>query len=141
MKKNKTKEEIMKRIISGKVKMRPRWQFLAEVYGIKSLTALMLLGSSIVLSVMIYLVEIESPLELFGYGEIGRKVFLQNFPYFLLLASLVLGIGGTILYSKTGNHYKKTTKKILIWMTIILISIAIFLTAARIIFNVEYFFG
>ena len=137
----KTKDMVMEKISSGKIKMRPRWQFLAQIYGMKSLTVLMLFGSSLVLATMVYLVEIDHPLELFSYGEVGRAVFLDDFPSLLFLASIILGMGGILLYSKIGTHYKKNMKKLLLLITGLLLLLTLFLTATRVLLYLNHFFG
>ncbi|MCL4384652.1 hypothetical protein M1116_04305 [Patescibacteria group bacterium] len=135
------KKRVMERITKEEIKMKPRWQFLAAVYGMKSLTVLLLLGAALVLTISIYLVEINTPPELFAYGRVGREIFLQDFPYFLVLITVILGAGGGILYSRIGTHYKKTTKTILIMTTLGLLVVAGVLTAARIVFNLDQYLG
>ena len=135
------RQRVMEKISKDEIKMKARWRFMARFYGAKSLTVIALTGSALLLTYAVYVVEINSPPELFTYGQAGREIFLRDFPYLLLLATLTLGAGGALLYSKIGDHYKKRTKSILLMVSVGLLIITGLLTAARILFHLDQYLG
>lgn len=107
-------KEIMGKIIKGEVKMRPKWEFVAWTAGIKGGLVLMILGGGLILAILIYLVELMNLGELLEFGDLGWEIIRSDFPYGLLAGVVTLISGGIFLYSKIGENYKKTTRKVIL---------------------------
>ncbi len=129
--KNSIKKIVMEKIEKDEVKMKPKWQFKAMVYGMKSAVIILLLAGAISLLMMAYLAQKYTPLELLDYGDVGREILLSDFPYLFLGGVLIACLGSGILYSKIGDHYKKTTKMVMLLVAgaIAVVSMGLFFLA------------
>lgn len=112
------KKEILKKIKSGEVKMKPAWEFRAIRWAevgmwLTSIGLMMLATVSIG-----YFLQMYNPKELIEYGDIGWQLFYEDFPYCWLLASVFFLITGSMVWLKIGNNYKKSWQKNLL-LTII----------------------
>lgn len=113
------KNEIMKKISKGEIKMKPRWEFVARTLGLRGMWWLIVSGAAWSILGIGYFLDLYNPAELAEFGEIGRRVFLEDFPYYWLIGSIVLLIAAIKLMSKLGENYKKTTR-----LTILLTGLA-----------------
>lgn len=104
---NKTKREILEKIKTNKIKMRPKWKFVAEEIGGKVVTAIVLIGASVAMATVGVFVDRYNPIELSKYGEIGWQLLREDFPYLWLISALVLGIAGWQAEEKLGDNYKR----------------------------------
>ncbi len=128
---NSIKKIVMEKIEKDEVKMKPRWKFKAMVYGMKSGVIIFLLAGALSLLTMVYLAQKYTPLELLDYGDVGREILLSDFPYLFLGGVLMACLGAGILYSKIGDHYKKTTKMVMLLVAgaITIVSMVLFILA------------
>lgn len=104
---NKTKKEILEKIKTNKIKMRPKWKFEAENIGFKTLALVIILGSALGLAMVGVFVAMYNPVELSGYGEIGWDLIKADFPYLWLISTIVLGITGWLIEKNLGDNYKR----------------------------------
>ena len=118
----KSSKEILNKIKNGKLKMKPRWRFVAEDIGIKTIAAMGLMGAAIGISMIGFFWEMYDPRELTNYGEIGWQLLREDFPYFWLISALALGVAAWYLEPKIGDNYKKSSW---FWMIISLVGIVI----------------
>ncbi len=125
------KKEILIKIEQNKVKMKPKWWFVAKALGIRGIWWLMILATSISISIVIYFWQIYKPAELMEFGEIGTNLILNDFPYVWMAGAVILFGGGSILLSKLGDNYKKTAKAMLILTSIAIIVITILVVLIR----------
>jgi hypothetical protein len=121
---SKTKDVILKKIKDKKIKIKPRWKFVAEDVGIRTVVAIGLLGAAIALSTIGFFLDLYNPKDLAEFGEVGWQLFKEDFPYFWLISAIGLGIAGWFLEPKIGSNYKKSSR---FWTIITLVTIA-FLT-------------
>jgi len=107
------KKDILKQIKDGKVKMKPKWQFQMIDKGQRVAwgSAMVLMAASVAMIIM-FVKEYE-PLSLISeYGEVGKELLIEDFPYiWLTLGMLLMGMS-TWLISKIGDNYRKTNKQI-----------------------------
>lgn len=107
--------EILSKIKSGEIKMKPKWEFAVKAMGIRGMWALLLSGVAWSVLGIVYFVNLYNPIELAQFGDVGRQVFLEDFPYYWLLGTGLFLFLATRLLSKLGENYRKTTK----WMVLI----------------------
>lgn len=120
---NKTKREILEKIRTGEVKMKPRWWFVAKIVGLRGIWWGLILMTALGISAVVYYWQIYEVAEVAEYGDIGWTILIQNFPYLWLMAALVGISGGVALKSRMGENYRKTTKVVLA-TTIIVVMLA-----------------
>lgn len=121
----------MERIEKNEVKMKPRWWFVAKMEAMNGgVVVLMLLGVWL-WALMVYNVEINTPIELLDYGELGREIIFEDFPYVFLISGLVLATGAGLLFSRIGDHYKRPMKVIMGMTTLGLVTLTIVVTIIR----------
>jgi hypothetical protein len=127
--KNKTFEDkIMNQIYDNQIKIKPKWWYLLKSGGLKGLWLLVILFASILISITIYTASIQTPLELWEFGDIGREIFFKDFPYLWFMGGLILLGCSVVLLLKIGENYKKTSRIILIWTILIIILATALLT-------------
>ena len=102
----------MQKIKTGKVVMKPKWEFVARKVGLEGswllVVGLVALGFA---SIMIF-IKRYNPIEWAEFGEIGWRVFYEDFPYLWLLTIGMFLVGGMMLLVKIGDNYKKGLKTI-----------------------------
>jgi hypothetical protein len=138
MKQTKLEQEIMKKIDKDEIKMKPKWQFLMKTLGLRGALFLNILIAALFISGMIYFASINTPLELWDYGDIGIQIFFEDFPYFWLIIGLILIIGSGILLSKVGENYKKTTRKILLITIVLVVLISLLMLTVKNYFGLKF---
>lgn len=117
------KKEILKKIKSGEVKMKPAWEFTITRW-VEVGMWLTSIGLMMLATVSIgYFLQIYNPKELMEYGDIGWQLFYEDFPYYWLLASVFFLITGSMVWLKIGDNYKKSWQKNLLLTIIVVFSI------------------
>lgn len=107
-------KEILEKINKGEIKMKPKWEFVVKSIGVKWLWLMLVLGSAWSILGITFFVELYNPMELAEFGDVGRQVFLEDFPYYWLGGVVLFLILATNLLARLGDNYKKTTKIILL---------------------------
>ena len=122
---NKTKKEILKKIKSGEVRMKPKWEFTAIRWAEVGMW-LMSIGLVILAWVSIgHFMQIYDPKELAEFGDLGWQIFYEDFPYiwgFVAIFSLIIGL---LLMVKFGDNYKRSWQKNLMIMSGIILIMTI----------------
>ncbi len=131
----------MEKIENKEIKMKSKWWFFAKTTSLRGIILLNILLCSIILSATVYLVSLKTPLELFSYGNIGMEIFFNDFPYIWLISAVVLIISGTILLSKVGDNYRKTTKTVLAINIVFIIIATLIFGLLKNSFNLESWLG
>ncbi len=90
--------------------MRPRWWFAAWAAGLRGTTILLWLGGSLLAAGLTYWMQLENLVDLFEFGDLGREIFWESFPYWWAGGIAIMMISGGVLYSKLGDNYKRGTK-------------------------------
>lgn len=128
-KKQNIEKEILGKIRSGEIQMKPKWKFVAEIWEKRTLWMVLILAAALSISGIIYFMEIYNPIELAEFGEIGRQVFLEDFPYYWLVGVIIFLILGIKTESGIGENYRKSTRLMFLisGMVAILVTLAMFL--------------
>lgn len=108
------KKEILKKIESGKIRMKPKWQFVIQnwaEWGVWVVTILMMVMAGGTIG---YFMTVYNPAKWIEFGELGWQVFYEDFPYFWMIVWILFSIGGGTLLLNIGKNYKRSWKKNLI---------------------------
>ncbi len=132
-KKNKLKleERIMSDIKSGRLKLRSKYIFLAEKFGLGGVFGFSLVLLVLFLSLLLFYLRSTDTLLYLTFGLDGLKSFLESLPYVLLfsLAVLILIVG--YLLTKFEFVYRQPLKYIFLGILILVIISASFLAFNR----------
>ncbi|MGB6881985.1 MAG: hypothetical protein WBD86_01660, partial [Microgenomates group bacterium] len=79
----------MKKIRSGKVKVKPAYLILAEKYGVVGVIALLLTLAALTFNVVLFLLKRTGNLEFLSFGSLGVLAFLQAFPHLPIIIMLL----------------------------------------------------
>jgi hypothetical protein len=109
----------MSLIKKKEIKMKPKWWFRVQKIGIKGGWFLLIIISSVLVRLVWYLIEVINPKELIEFGEIGREVIINDFPYFTLLITISVIILAGFIFAQLENNYKLTRFRI--WLTVLFI--------------------
>jgi hypothetical protein len=112
-----SKNKILDKIKSGKVKMKPRWEFeikkWSEVGIWISMIGLMVSG---VVSIA-YFLTIYNLSELSQFGDLGWQIFYEDFPYIWGVVAIFSLITGIFVMMNSGENYKRSWQKNLMIFT------------------------
>ncbi len=84
------KGEVLKKIISGEVAMKPKYYFVLKLCLLVLLVALVFLSSIFLLSYIIFNVRIGGEVFLLGFGKQGLYHFIVAFPWIMLILTTIL---------------------------------------------------
>lgn len=107
---NKTEKEILKKIKTGEVKMKPRWWFVATFWGIKAIYWLMVLGAGFGAAMLYYFLDLYRPNEWSIWWELGPELILEDFPIMGAIGFVLCLIAGVIIVSRIGENYRQKNK-------------------------------
>ena len=112
------KNRILNKIKNGEIKMKPRWIFVAKDRAICGLWIALIMFITVTFVAMWKFIDIYKPLELFFFGEVGRELIREDFPYLWLFLWLISTCLAIWIFKKIGNNYRKNTFLVLtiIWI-------------------------
>lgn len=110
-KKQNIEKEILKKIKSGEIRMKPRWRFVLKMWEERTLWLMLILAAGLSISSIVYFINIYNPKELAEFGWIGWQVFWEDFPYYWLLGMIIFWILAMKQWLGLGENYRKTNKK------------------------------
>jgi len=87
---NKVTKDVLEKIRTGEVEMRPKIYFLLKIIMLQLIVILTLTLSSLLLSLIIFHIYVSGKLFLLGFGLQGLFIFFMTFPWALLLADALL---------------------------------------------------
>ncbi|KKR33815.1 MAG: hypothetical protein UT64_C0003G0036 [Candidatus Falkowbacteria bacterium GW2011_GWF2_39_8] len=99
--------EILKKIETENIRMRPLWKFKAEKIALESGMVAIALVGIFTFSLLMYYWKINELNHYFGFGLRGMGEILENFPYELFAASVLLLLFLVYLIKKMDWGYKK----------------------------------
>jgi hypothetical protein len=123
---NNLENKILKKIKTGEVKMKPKWKFEAEKKTIIGAWLFSIGIAAITLAWVLEFFEVYEPLDTLTYGEVGRQLLLEDFPYIWLTGGLAFILLGLILDSRIDGNYKKPTRSLLM-VTLVIVLILVIL--------------
>ncbi len=100
-------EKVMKEIKQGSVKLRSRYLFLVEKFGMGSVLALTVLLAILFCSLALLYIKSSDNLGYLSFGNRGVLAFLESSPYFLMAMLIVLVFFAGFLIKKSDISYKK----------------------------------
>lgn len=89
-KQNKIAEEVLQKIKSGRISMRPKAYFVAKAVAVIFLSIFIFLISAFILSYIVFSLKASGKLFLLGFGWRGFVNFAILFPWFFLLVDVIL---------------------------------------------------
>jgi len=133
----KTKDKIFEKIDKGEIKMRPKWKFEMEKYGLVFGVSAISVLAGLTMLVSIWLIQIGVNLEILEFGVVGKQMLLGDIPWGWLAAfGASVGIG-LVLFSKTGVEYRKTSWMRFVRLMFLVLAILITLVLLRDWFELE----
>lgn len=118
-------KNILNKIKSGEVKMRPKWEFEVKKWAEIGLWLVTILAVVTGIMGIAYFMTIYNIRELSEFGDLGWQIFYEDFPYvwgFVAIFSLVAGV---LVMIKTGNNYKRSWQQNLMIMSAIILTMTI----------------
>ena len=104
---NNLEEKVMSEIKSGRVKLRSKYIFLAEKFGLGSAFVLSVLLAVLFFSLLLYYLRASDNLIYLSFGSRGFFVFLSSFPYLLIIALIVSIFVAGFIIKKNDSFYHK----------------------------------
>lgn len=104
---NKIEDEVMGKINSGKVHLRSKYIFLAEKLGLGSAFILTVLLAVLFFNLAFFYLRASDNLAYLSFGSQGFLVFLESFPYLLVVALILLVFTAGWMIKKSELSYKK----------------------------------
>lgn len=117
-------DRIFREIKQGNLKMRPRWEFLAYKFGVRTILLFLTAAAIFIFSLVMYYCKINDLRHLLGFGKDGLMFVFFNFPYELtfLTGLLLLFINSLIYKTDRGYKYSKGFMMIFVFFVIFLFS-------------------
>lgn len=101
-------EKVMQQIVTGRVKLRSRYIFLAEKVGLGSAVSLSILLAVLLASLLLFYLQATDNLSYLSFGQAGLYAWLESFPYVLVIVfTLSVFVAGWLL-KRTGTLYQKS---------------------------------
>jgi hypothetical protein len=119
------KNNILNKIKSGEVKMKPKWKFEMIMWSEIGLWIVTMIGVVMAIMGIAYFLTIYNIFELLEFGDLGWQIFYEDFPYiwgFVAIFSLIIGL---LLMVKFGDNYKRSWQKNLMIMSGIILIMTI----------------
>lgn len=120
---NDIKNQVLEKIQTGKINMRPRFYFILGVVSLVVVSIVTLLISSLLVSFMIFSLVASGRLFLFGFGLHGFLMFFILFPWPLLIIEIAFIVLLEWLIKKFKFGYRSSLSRLV--LVILLASIAI----------------
>lgn len=103
---NNFEDKIMGQIKCGKVKLRSRYIFWAESFGLRSAFVLSLLLGVLAFTLVLFYLQATDNLMYLSFGRVGLLAFLESFPYYLVIGFIVLIFLIGIIIKKSELFYR-----------------------------------
>ncbi|MFA6426868.1 MAG: hypothetical protein WCW16_00270 [Candidatus Magasanikbacteria bacterium] len=100
-------DKIMSEIKSGNVKLRSKYIFWVEKWGMGSALALTILGAVLLFCLLLFYLRETDNLWYLSFGSRGVFAFLESFPYTLVVVFIALIFIAGFILKKTGALYAK----------------------------------
>ncbi|MFA6424469.1 MAG: hypothetical protein WCV83_04135 [Candidatus Magasanikbacteria bacterium] len=104
---NQTEKIVMGEIKSGRVKLRSKYLFLVEKFGLGSALILTVLLAILFFNLVLFYLKSSDNLGYLSFGNGGIFAFLQSFPYLLVISFIILIFIAGFIIKMTDFAYKK----------------------------------
>lgn len=98
-------QKIMSEIKSGKVRLRSRYLFLAERFGLSSAFFLSVILAVLFFNLVLFYLQSTDNLIYLSFGRLGIWAFLQSFPYMLVIALILFILLSGFILKRGGIAY------------------------------------
>lgn len=103
---NNFEDKIMGQIKCGKVKLRSRYIFWAESFGLRSAFILSILLGVLAFTLVLFYLQTTDNLMYLSFGRVGILAFLESFPYYLVIGFILLIFLMGVIIKKSELFYK-----------------------------------
>jgi len=100
-------KKVMSEIVSGKVKLRSKYIFLAEKLGLRSAIILSVLLAILFFNLALFYLKESDNLGYLSFGSRGLFAFLESFPYVLVISFIIIIFVAGYMIKKSGTVYKR----------------------------------
>lgn len=104
------KDNILKKIKAGQIKMKSKTTFILQKLSLKGILSLLIIISILIFSLLIFFFQEQSSSQLLGLGKSGILNFIADLPFSWIIFIAVLIIIATYLFRKSTLAYRKTWK-------------------------------
>ena len=104
---HKFEDKVMSEITSGHVKLRSKYVFLAEKLGLGSAFALSVLLAVLFFNMALFYLKASDNLGYLSFGSRGFLVFLESFPYLLVVCLVALIFIAGLIMKRSEISYRK----------------------------------
>jgi len=115
--------KVIKKIKEKRIKMRSRFSIVAEKLGLESAAIFLLLLGVFLFGLIGYLLVQSGATEFLGFGPPGFLILIHNFPYDLLIITIIIIFLAALILKRFDFSYKKNFKLII---TLIITGVIIF---------------
>ncbi len=98
---------VMSKIKSGKVKLRSKYIFIAEKFGLSSAFILSVSLAALFFNLFLFYLKTTDNLEYLSFGSEGMFAFLESFPYLLVIVLILFLFISGYLMAKADFSYRK----------------------------------
>lgn len=134
----KFENKVMSEIKSGRVKLRSKYIFLAEKFGLNSALILSTVLAILFFSLVLFYIRATDNLEYLSFGKDGILAFLESFPYLLVVSFILLLLITGYLITKTEWSHKKPFKYFVIGLITLVLIIGSVIAYVGIAEQIEY---
>ena len=120
------KNNILKKIKLGEIRMRSRLEVLGERLGVGGGMLLLLAGLIVISGLVEYWFRLNSDLVLGGYGKYGLGVFIRTFPYVFVITFAALFFLLSLILRRFDFSYKKPFIPFLLALTGVVLAAGLF---------------
>lgn len=104
---NDIESKVMENIVSGRVKLRSRYLFLAERVAFGSAVLFGALAAALIFSLVFFYVRETETLKYFVFGRAGLYAFLESFPFGSVIVFVGLSFVTALLLRRADISYRK----------------------------------
>ena len=124
-------------INSGKVKLRSKYIFLAEKFGLGSVIILTILLAVLFFNLVLFYLRESDNIGYLSFGSRGLFAFLESFPYLLVVSLILLVLLAGFIMKKSEINYKKPFGYLALALTAFIIVAGTVLTFTNIAQRIE----
>lgn len=122
---------VMQRIVSGRVKLKSRYLFLAERIAFGSAVLLGALLAALIFSLIFFYVRETETLAYFAFGSDGILAFLESFPFGSVIAFVVLSFVTALLLRRADISYRRPFVFVVGFLLLFIVGTGVVLAKSR----------
>ncbi len=119
-KENNIENRVMDQIVSGRVKLRSKYIFIAEKLGLESALVLTVILAIIFFNLVLYYLRASDNIQYLSFGSRGLYAFLESFPYLLVVTLIILMVLAGFIIKNSAIAYRKSFVGVLIGLVVVI---------------------